>query len=64
MYFTRIEYFLKLRLSMLKLELIFPMKVRFHTLEVSQIAQANFHTSMRQFPEINKNCDPENSISC
>lgn len=36
---------------MLKLELIFPMKVRFHTLEVSQIVQANFHTSVRQFPE-------------
>lgn len=51
MYLTRTEYFLKSRLSMLKLELIFPMKVRFHTLEVSQIAQANFHTSVRQFPE-------------
>lgn len=51
MYFTRIEYFLKAKLSKLKLELIFPMKVRFHILEVSQIVQANLYTSVRQFPE-------------
>lgn len=61
--FTRIEHFIKSVLSMLKLELMFPLKVRFQTLEVSQMLQANFHTTVRQsVPENNKNYEPENSI--